>query len=132
MPQQLRYQGYWYDNQVGWYWLGTRYYDPTLGRFLQSDRSGKEGVYSYTYCNNDPVDCTDPQGSAGTSGAVLFSPQSQVRGTAVPSTAVGVTLPSGYPRTGRQPLAPAHPPRTRRRGRRHSSDPQVEPSYQEP
>ena len=79
VPQQLRYQGYWYDNQVGWYWLGTRYYDPTLGRFLQSDRSGKEGVYSYTYCNNDPVDCTDPQGSAGTSGAVLFSPQSQAR-----------------------------------------------------
>ena len=70
VPQHLRYQGYWYDNEVGWYWLGTRYYDPTLGRFLQPDRSGKEGVYNYTYCNNDPVDCTDPQGTYGTSSAV--------------------------------------------------------------
>ena len=23
VPQQLRYQGYWYDNELGWYWLDS-------------------------------------------------------------------------------------------------------------
>ncbi|HEY8285688.1 MAG TPA: RHS repeat-associated core domain-containing protein [Chloroflexota bacterium] len=35
VPQQLRYQGYWYDNELAWYWLTTRAYDPALKRFLQ-------------------------------------------------------------------------------------------------
>jgi hypothetical protein len=28
VPQQLRYQDYWYGNELGWYWLTTRNYDP--------------------------------------------------------------------------------------------------------
>jgi len=34
VPQQLRYAGYWYDSETGWYWLSVRAYDPTLERFL--------------------------------------------------------------------------------------------------
>ncbi len=93
VPQPLRYRGYWYDgwyhgadyNSDGtynaaatsvdgfhtqdaplpWYWLRVRYYDPFLERFLQPDPSAREGVRSYAYCHNDPVDCADPSGLAG-------------------------------------------------------------------
>ena len=27
-PQQVRYAGYWYDSEMEWYWLTTRYYKP--------------------------------------------------------------------------------------------------------
>ena len=55
VPQQLRYQGYWYDNELGWYWLTSRSYDPSLERFLQPDPSEQDGLYSYAYVNDDPV-----------------------------------------------------------------------------
>jgi RHS repeat-associated protein len=62
VPQQLRYAGYWYDNELGWYWLGTRAYDPVLERFLQPDLSQSTGLFSYVYANDDPLDNTDPTG----------------------------------------------------------------------
>jgi RHS repeat-associated protein len=64
VPQQLRYAGYWYDNELGWYWLGTRAYDPVLERFLQPDLSQSSGLFSYVYANDDPLDSTDPTGEA--------------------------------------------------------------------
>ena len=64
VPQQLRYQGYWYDNELGWYWLTTGAYDPALERFLQPDPSEQDGLYSYAYVNDDPVDVNDPSGFA--------------------------------------------------------------------
>ena len=64
VPQRLRYQGYWYDNELGWYWLSYRAYDPTLERFLQPDPSEQDGLYSYAYVNDDPVDMNDPSGFA--------------------------------------------------------------------
>ncbi|HVD03394.1 MAG TPA: RHS repeat-associated core domain-containing protein, partial [Candidatus Dormibacteraeota bacterium] len=49
VPQQLRYAGSWYDNELGWYWLSVRSYDPTLERFLQPDPSEQEGLFNYIY-----------------------------------------------------------------------------------
>ncbi len=74
--QPLRYRGYWYDGwddsagswnsgPLPWYWLTTRYYDAALTRFLQPDPSSRDGVRSYVYCHDDPVDCADPSGLAG-------------------------------------------------------------------
>ena len=62
VPQQLRYQGYWYDNELGWYWLSSRSYDPALKRFLQPDPSEMDGLFSYVYVGDDPVDGSDPSG----------------------------------------------------------------------
>ena len=64
VPQQLRYAGYWYDGELGWYWLSVRSYDPALGRFLQPDPSEQEGLFSYAYANDNPVDQADPSGLA--------------------------------------------------------------------
>lgn len=33
----LRYRGYVYDTETGFYYLQSRYYDPELGRFLNAD-----------------------------------------------------------------------------------------------
>ena len=33
----LRYRGYYYDKETGWYYLQSRYYDPAIGRFINSD-----------------------------------------------------------------------------------------------
>ena len=64
VPQQLRYAGYWYDGELGWYWLSVRSYDPALCRFLQPDPSEQEGLFSYVYANDNPVDQADPSGLA--------------------------------------------------------------------
>lgn len=44
VPQRLRYAGYWYDAELGWYWVGVRYYDPPLCR--QRSTLGTEDAYN--------------------------------------------------------------------------------------
>jgi RHS repeat-associated protein len=65
VPQRLRYAGYWYDQELGWYWVSVRLYDPSLKRWLQPDPSEAEGVHTYVYVGDDPIDATDPQGLGG-------------------------------------------------------------------
>ena len=62
VPQRLRYAGYWYDQELSWYWVGVRLYDPGLKSWLQPDPSQTEGVRTYAYVGDDPVDETDPTG----------------------------------------------------------------------
>ena len=33
----LRYRGYYYDNETGYYYLQSRYYDPSICRFINAD-----------------------------------------------------------------------------------------------
>src|SRR5579871_6421769 len=54
VAQPYLYGGYWYDRELGWYWLAVRHYDPTLERFLQPDPSLSEGTRSYIYAQDDP------------------------------------------------------------------------------
>ena len=65
----FRYRGYYYDIESGRYYLQSRYYDPTKGRFLNADTlpylgaDGElRGYNLYTYCGNNPVMYTDPSG----------------------------------------------------------------------
>ncbi len=62
VPQQLRYRGYYYDEKLTWYWVTTRYYDPEGMRWFQPDPSDLDGVHTYAYVGDDPVDSTDPSG----------------------------------------------------------------------
>ena len=66
----FRYRGYYYDNETGFYYLNSRYYDPGVGRFLNADGidflGTDEGLLSYNlfaYCLNDPVNRTDDSGN---------------------------------------------------------------------
>jgi RHS repeat-associated protein len=65
----LRYRGYFYDTETGLYYLGSRYYSPTLGRFISADEqiatsgSALLGGNLFAYGFNDPVNTIDPDGT---------------------------------------------------------------------
>ncbi len=62
VPQQLRYAGYYYDEALTYYWVTTRYYDPEGMRWFQPDPSDQDGVRTYVYVGDDPVDSFDLTG----------------------------------------------------------------------
>jgi len=62
------YKGYIYDRETEWYYLGTRYYDHSLSRFINSDGViGKpediDSLNLFAYCKNNPVNYTDASGT---------------------------------------------------------------------
>ena len=65
----IRYRGYYYDKETGWYYLNSRYYDPEVKRFINADSeiSGANdqitGKNLFAYCFNNPVMLTDETGS---------------------------------------------------------------------
>lgn len=66
----LRYRGYYYDCETGLYYLQSRYYDPSICRFINADtpeyvklqKNDYTGINSFVYCCNDPVNNADPTG----------------------------------------------------------------------
>ncbi len=63
----LRYRGYYYDSETGFYYLQSRYYDPMNRRFINADcytstGQGFLGYNMFAYCNNCPVICSDHSG----------------------------------------------------------------------
>ena len=65
----FRYRGYYCDIETGYYYLQTRYYDPTTGRFLNSDdikylgtTDCSVGFNLFSYCDNNPVNRSDVNG----------------------------------------------------------------------
>ncbi len=70
----MRYRGYYYDNESGYYYLQSRYYDSETGRFLNADdsailpvtKSDAVGHNLFAYCGNNPVNLVDKSGKFGT------------------------------------------------------------------
>ena len=66
----FRYRGYFCDVETGLYYLQSRYYDPTTGRFINADDaqcvfgSSDDFHNSYQYCGNNPISRFDPDGYA--------------------------------------------------------------------
>lgn len=63
----IRYTGHYEDEENGLIYMGARYYDPSIGRFLSMDPVGPVpgNVHSfnrYTYANNNPYKYVDPDG----------------------------------------------------------------------
>ena len=59
--------GYYYDSDLGFYYLQSRYYDPGVKRFINADGyvstgQGLLGYNMFAYCGNNPVMYTDPSG----------------------------------------------------------------------
>ncbi len=40
----FRYRGYYYDKETGFYYVGSRYYDPNTGRFINTDEPEYVGI----------------------------------------------------------------------------------------
>ncbi len=65
----IRYRGYYYDTETGFYYLQSRYYDPSIGRFINADAfastgQGFLGYNMFVYCNNNPIMYSDSLGKA--------------------------------------------------------------------
>ena len=65
----IRYRSYYYDTETGLYYLQSRYYNPEIGRFLNSDSISDPGAgvlafNTFMYCANNPVNASDPSGHA--------------------------------------------------------------------
>ena len=64
----LIYKDYYYDKDLELYYLQTRYYDPTVCRFISPDHpdyldyESINGLNLYAYCLNSPVMYYDPTG----------------------------------------------------------------------
>ncbi len=66
----LKYHGYYYDTETGFYYVSSRYYDPGVGRFVSADTTDVLTVSPtaltdknlYAYCDNNPVMRTDSTG----------------------------------------------------------------------
>ncbi len=51
--QPFRYRGYIYDFESGLYYLRSRYYNPTWGRFINADSLVKGNLFDY--CRNNSI-----------------------------------------------------------------------------
>ncbi|EDO59337.1 RHS repeat-associated core domain protein [[Clostridium] leptum DSM 753] len=64
----IRYRGYYYDTETGFYYLQSRYYDPTVRRFLNVDSqlagtAQVQGYNLFAYCLNNPIMMIDKTGN---------------------------------------------------------------------
>ena len=65
----IRYRGYYYDTETGFYFLQSRYYDPQTHRFINADSVVSNvggnilGYNLYAYCRNNPLNMEDSGGN---------------------------------------------------------------------
>ncbi len=67
----LTYRGYYYNKDLGMYYLNSRYYDPQIGRFISADTAdvltAAPTAFTdknlYAYCDNNPVVRVDSTGA---------------------------------------------------------------------
>jgi RHS repeat-associated protein len=71
-PTLLRFPGQYADVETALNQNGFRDYDPTIGRYVESDPIGLwGGVNTYAYVGGYPATRTDPEGKFGLPGAVV-------------------------------------------------------------
>lgn len=62
IANRICYTGQQYDTLAGQYYLRARYYNSTIGQFMQEDVYQGDGMNLYVYCGNNPAIYYDPSG----------------------------------------------------------------------
>ena len=102
----LKYRGYYFDAESGFYYVSSRYYDPEIGRFISADTIDILGSSSdlydmnlYAYCDNNPIVRVDSGGATWklslASGSVLASGGMVKIGAAAVLKSIGGTIMAG-------------------------------------
>jgi RHS repeat-associated protein len=74
-PNPITFTGRWFDKETGLYYYRARYYNPYIGRFLQTDPLGYgDGINWYRYCGNNPLAYVDPYGRLGVRSCSYLDP----------------------------------------------------------
>jgi len=67
----MRFPGQYYDSESGLHYNYFRDYDPSIGRYIESDSIGLDGgINSYLYANANPLKYYDPNGEVAVSTVV--------------------------------------------------------------
>ena len=73
----IRYRGYYYDGETGYYCLQSRYYNPDICRFINADEPSFIGIDNekisynlFAYCANNSINYIDPTGEVSLSAIV--------------------------------------------------------------
>ena len=75
----LRYRGYYLDSETGYYYLQSRYYDPSICRFINADDisylniNDYSGLNLFAYCCNDSINNYDSTGHYKASSAKAYA-----------------------------------------------------------
>ena len=93
----LRYRGYVYDQETGFYYLNSRYYDPAVGRFINPDAAigqvgNIKGNNMFTYALNNPVMYSDLTGNWPKLSTVLAGVAAVAATVAVAAAVVATSI----------------------------------------
>ena len=95
----LRYRGYYYDTETGFYYLQSRYYDPANHRFINADSYASTdstdaiSCNMFAYCGNNPNMEIDPTGYWSWGG--VLAGLGIIAGTIIAVATFGVATPVG-------------------------------------
>ena len=96
----IRYRGYYYDTETGFYFLQTRYYVPEICRFLSADGAISEvggevlGYNQFAYCFNNPVNMDDSTGNWPRWATITLGAVAAVAAVAVTVATLGAAAPA--------------------------------------
>ena len=99
VEQPLRFQGQYYDKESGLHYNHWRYYDPTIGRYTQSDRLGLyDGPNTFAYVHGNPLKYVDPTGENAVAavGGLIYETYDAATGGTFDTCKITGALADGY------------------------------------